>query len=55
MRELAVGADSFLWNGHSSVEPTSSFVSFDTSQMQEMTQNVKKAQYYNILTWHGSV
>ena len=51
VRELAEGADSFIWNGHSSVEPDSNFICFDTSQLIENTANVKRAQYYNILTW----
>ena len=51
LRELAKGADSFIFNGHTTVEPTSSFICLDTNDLQDTSENVKKAQYYNLLTW----
>ena len=51
LRELSKGADSFIWNGHTSLEPTSNFICLDTNDLQDTSDNVKKAQYYNLLTW----
>jgi len=51
LREMSEGADSFIWNGHSSIDPKSSFICFDTNDLQDTSENVKKAQYYNLLTW----
>jgi type IV secretory pathway VirB4 component len=51
VRELAEGADSFLWNGHTSVHPKSRFICLDTFDLQNTSDTIKKTQYYNILTW----
>jgi len=50
LRELSQGADSFIWNGHSSLDPKSNFICIDTYDLQDTSDNVKKAQYYNLLT-----
>jgi hypothetical protein len=51
LRELAEGADNFIWNGHSTVDLNSNFICLDTLDLQGTSENVKKAQYYNLLTW----
>jgi type IV secretory pathway VirB4 component len=51
VRELAEGADSFLWNGHTTVNPKSRFICLDTFDLQNTSDTIKKTQYYNILTW----
>jgi len=51
IRELAMGANSFIWNGHTTIEPKSSFINFDVSQLMEMSDNIKITQYYNLLSW----
>ena len=51
LRELSEGADSFLFNGHTTTSPTSSFICLDTHDLQDSSENVKRAQYYNVLTW----
>ena len=51
LREMSEGADSFIWNGHSTVDPKSDFICLDTHDLQDTSENVKKAQYYNLLTW----
>ena len=51
LRELAHGADSFIWNGHSAVDPKSEIICIDTYDLQDTSENVKRAQYYNLLTW----
>jgi len=51
IRELAEGSDSFLWNGHTTIEAHSRFICLDTLDLQSTSDKIKKAQYYNILTW----
>ena len=51
VRELAEGSDSFLWNGHTTVNPRSRFICLDTFDLQNTSDTLKKTQYYNILTW----
>ncbi len=49
--DLAEGSDSFLWNGHSTVSSDSKFICLDTHQLQETSDNVKRTQYFNLLTY----
>ncbi len=51
IRELAEGSDSFLWNGYTTVNPRSKFICLDTFDLQNMSDAVKKTQYYNMLQW----
>ncbi len=51
IRELAEGSDSFLWNGHTTINPKSNFICLDTFDLQNTSDSVKKTQYYNILQW----
>ena len=51
LREMSEGADSLIWNGHTTVDPKSRFICLDTHDLQDTSENVKKAQYYNLLTW----
>jgi len=51
IRELSEGADQFIWNGHTTINPKSNFVCIDTLGLQDASDNIKKAQYYNVLTW----
>ena len=51
--DMAEGADSFIWNGHSTVpvhEETRMMV-LDTLALQEMSESIKRTQYFNILTY----
>ncbi len=48
---MAEGADQFLWNGITTIDPQSDFVVIDTSQLMEMDNNVRRAQFYNLLGW----
>jgi type IV secretory pathway VirB4 component len=51
IRELAEGSDSFLWNGHTTVNPKSRFICLDTFDLQNTSDSIKKTQYYNMLQW----
>lgn len=45
------GADRFIWNGPTTLNPKTNFVVLNTSKLQETDENVKRAQYMNITTW----
>ena len=49
--DLALGSDQFLWNGHSTVETTSRCICLDTHSLQNTGDNIKRAQYFTLLSW----
>lgn len=51
LNDIAVGSDSFIWNGATTVAPKSQFICLDTYQLNGMSDKIKKTQYYNILSW----
>lgn len=51
LRRLAIGADAGLFNYHTTINPDSDFIVLDIFDLQEADDNVKRTQYYNILTW----
>lgn len=51
LHDITFGADSFLWNGHSTIETSSRIVCLDTHRLQNTSENVKRTQYFNILSW----
>lgn len=51
LRRSAIGADSALWNGHTTIEVKSDFIVLDTHDLQESDDTIKRTQYFNILTW----
>jgi hypothetical protein len=51
LRSCAVGADSALWNGYTTIEANSDFIVLDTHDLQEADDTIKRTQYFNILTW----
>ncbi len=48
---LAEGADQFMWNGPTTLNPKSDLIVLDTSGLIDMDSNVKNAQFHNINTW----
>lgn len=48
---MAKGADSYLWNGPTTLEPSADFVDLVISSLLEADDRVKRAQFYNILSW----
>ena len=44
------GSDSFLWNGHTNIQINSRFICFDTNKLNDSSDDVKRAQYFNILS-----
>lgn len=51
LRSAAIGADSSLWNGHTTIQANSDFIVLDTHDLQEADDTIKRTQYFNILTW----
>lgn len=51
LKDIALGSDSFLWNGHSTVNTSTRCVCLDTRDLQNTSDNIKRTQYFNILTW----
>ena len=51
IRGISIGAEKGLFNGHTSVEDFNKMVCFDTFTLQNASDKVKKAQYFNILTY----
>ncbi|MGE4282323.1 MAG: VirB4 family type IV secretion system protein [Clostridia bacterium] len=51
LRSSAVGADSALWNGHTTIKAEADFIVLDTHDLQEADDTIKRTQYFNILTW----
>lgn len=51
LRSAAIGADSALWNGHTTIEPKADFIVLDTHDLQESDDSIKRTQYFNVLTW----
>jgi len=55
MRRIAVGADSEIWNGHTTVDLNSDFIVFDTKSLVNADENLQRAQYFNILSFCWNV
>ena len=51
VRKAAIGADSFLWNGHTTVSADTDFVILDIFNLLDGDESIKRAQYYNVLSW----
>lgn len=51
LKDLAVGSDSFLWNGHTTIKSSSKCICLDTKDLQNSPNNIISAQYFNILQW----
>lgn len=51
LRSAAIGADSALWAGYTTIEAKSDFTVLDINSLQDSDDKVKRAQYFNILGW----
>lgn len=51
LKDAAKGSDSFLWNGVTNFNLSSRCICFDTHDLNNTTDAVKRAQYFNILTY----
>ncbi len=48
---VAKGADQYIWNGPTTINPRSKFIVLDTSALLDLDENVKRAQFFNIMMW----
>lgn len=48
--DMAEGADSFLWDGATDVNMNNDFVVLDTNRLQNSSDELKRAQYFNIMS-----
>lgn len=48
---IGEGADKFIWNGHTTLNPKSNFIVLNTSRLLELDENVKRAQFFNLTSW----
>lgn len=51
LKDIALGSDSFLWNGHSSIKTNTRCICLDTHDLQSTSDSIKRTQYFNLLTW----
>lgn len=51
LESIAVGADKFIWNGHTTLDSKSDFIVLNVSNLLESDDNVKRAQFYNVIMW----
>ncbi|WP_044482090.1 VirB4 family type IV secretion system protein [Paenibacillus antibioticophila] len=49
--DISHGGDSFLWNGHSTIHTNSRCICLDTHTLQNTSDNIKRTQYFNLLSW----
>lgn len=54
LKDIAMGSDNFIWNGHTTIETKSNCVVLDTLDLQNTSDTVKRTQYFNLLgyAWH---
>lgn len=48
--DMAYGATSFLWNGYTNVDTSNDFIVLDTHRLANISDNIKRAQYFNNLS-----
>lgn len=48
---IAEGADKYIWNGFTTINPQSRFVVLNMSKLLDLDENVKRAQFMNLTMW----
>lgn len=48
---IAKGADQYIWNGPTTIDPRSDFIVLNCSKLLELDDNVKRAQFMNLTSW----
>lgn len=51
LRSCAIGADANLWAGTSSIKADKDFIVLDIHQLLESNEEIRRAQFFNVLTW----
>ena len=50
-KDLAIGGDSFLWSGYTSIQSAARCVCLDTFDLNNSSDTIKSTQYFNLLSW----
>ncbi|KNZ42459.1 hypothetical protein AKG39_06565 [Acetobacterium bakii] len=50
-KDLAIGGDSFLWSGYTSLRSDARCVCLDTFDLNNSSDTIKSTQYFNLLSW----
>lgn len=50
-KDLAIGGDSFLWSGFTSLKSDARCVCLDTFDLNNSSDTIKSTQYFNLLSW----
>lgn len=48
---IGEGADKYIWNGYTTINPQSKFVVLNMSKLLDLDENVKRAQFMNLTMW----
>lgn len=48
---IGEGADKYIWNGYTTINPKSKFVVLNMSKLLDLDENVKRAQFMNLTMW----
>lgn len=51
LRSISIGADSFIFNGHTDIEFDTDIIDLDISNLLEGDENILRAQFHNINSW----
>jgi type IV secretory pathway VirB4 component len=51
IRRIAEGADADIFNGKTTVAASSDFIVLDVFALNESSDEIKRAQYFNVLSW----
>lgn len=51
LADISEGSDSFIWNGHTTIDTDSDLIVLNTKSIQTTSDVIKRTQYFNILTW----
>lgn len=49
LEEMAIGADSYIWNGHTNIDLSNNLVVIDTNQLFGSSERNRATQYYNLM------
>lgn len=49
--DMAYGSDAFLFNGYTSIAADNAYTCISTSGLNDASNRIKRAQYFNLLTW----
>lgn len=50
LQSMAIGADAFLWNGHTNINMDAQFVCIDTNRLLSFSQQTQASIYFNLLS-----